>query len=249
MTLLDEQLFHKVRAKEFLGGAWTKKDAMVRAPNLTKFINHTNRMAAWVVTELLRVKNPQVVAELITKFIHIGKELLEMRNYNGVMIILTALHSATIGRLKTAWAAVKNSEKKDFEDMTESLSLLGHYKNYRETLRTLPPSTPCIPLIPVTCSDLNGLGEVLENVTEEGWINWDKHSKVANHIWSVKRFMRARYIFKPVESVQSYIESAEVWEGEKTVAAVAKLREHFGGKISDKAKEEIKKEKKQKKKI
>jgi len=218
---------------------------MSSAPNLTKFINHTNRMAGWVVTEILREKNPQIVSELMVKFIHIGKELLEMRNYNGVMNILTAIHSATIGRLKTAWAGVPNREKKDFEDLTESLSLLGHYKNYRETLKTLPPSTPCIPLIPVTCSDLNGLGEVLENSTAEGWINWDKHSKVANHIWSVKRFMRARYIFKQVDVLKNYIESAEVWEGEKTLAAIAKLREKFGGRISDKMNDSTKKEKKQ----
>eukprot|EP01125_Pyxidicula_operculata_P006043 TRINITY_DN2111_c0_g1_i1.p1 TRINITY_DN2111_c0_g1~~TRINITY_DN2111_c0_g1_i1.p1 ORF type:complete len:1230 (-),score=380.39 TRINITY_DN2111_c0_g1_i1:146-3835(-) len=226
MTLMDEQLFHKVRAREFLGGGWAKKDAMSRAPNLTKFINHTNRMAAWVVTEILQPTSYELCSEYIQRFIRIGKELLEMRNYSGVMNILTALHSAPIGRLKNAWNLVPSKEKKDFEDLTDSLSLLGHYKNYRETVKNLPASTPCIPLIPVTCSDLNGLCEVLPNMTDEGWINWDKHSKVANHIWSVKRFMRARFIFKPVPDIRDYIANAEIWDGEKTVAAIAKLRDN-----------------------
>jgi hypothetical protein len=36
--------FQKILAREFLGGAWTKKYAMSKAPHLTKFINHTNRV-------------------------------------------------------------------------------------------------------------------------------------------------------------------------------------------------------------
>lgn len=104
MTLMDEALFHRVRAKEFLGGAWTKKDAKVRAPNLTKFIEHTNRISNWVVTEILSQKTKE--GEFLTKdvltvsgleqeitfWIKVGQSLLELRNYNGVMNILTSLH-------------------------------------------------------------------------------------------------------------------------------------------------------------
>lgn len=55
--------------------------------------------------------------------------------------------SATIGRLRQAWGEVKKQDKEAFEALTESLSLLGHYKNYREELKTLDPSTPVVPLI------------------------------------------------------------------------------------------------------
>jgi len=88
-------------------------------------------------------------------------------------------------------------------------------------------STAVIPLIAVTYSDLYRLGEVLENVTPEGWINWDKHCKFAGHIWSVKRFMRARYYYKGIPEIQDYISHAPVYRGEKTMAAIAKLRDDF----------------------
>eukprot|EP01126_Amoeba_proteus_P057125 TRINITY_DN7248_c0_g2_i1.p1 TRINITY_DN7248_c0_g2~~TRINITY_DN7248_c0_g2_i1.p1 ORF type:complete len:1107 (+),score=252.97 TRINITY_DN7248_c0_g2_i1:576-3896(+) len=227
MTLLDQSWLHRVRAKEFLGCAWTKKDAMVRAPNLTKFIQHTNKIAGWVVTEILSQRTLEGLEAEITFWIRVGKELLDLRNYNGVMNILTSLHSATISRLRQAWGVIKKQDKEIFDQLTESLSLLGHYKNYRETLKTLAPSTPVVPLIAVTCSDLNGLGEVLENNTPEGWINWEKHSKFAEHIWSVKRFMRARYIFKAVPEIQQYIDQAQIFQGEKTMAAIAKFRNDF----------------------
>lgn len=83
----------------------------------------------------------------------------------------------------------------------------------------------------MTCSDLNGLGEVLENKTDEGWINFDKHQKISEHIWAIKRLMRGRYNFKPVPEIKNYIEKAEIWSpaihGEKTLSIIAKYRNEF----------------------
>lgn len=234
MTLLDESYFQKILAREFLGGAWTKSYAMVKAPNLTKFINHTNRTANFVVTEILAQRTLQNIAEYITFWIKVGEQFQILKNYNGVMNILTALHSSTIGRIKNAWSEVKQQDIESFENMTESLSLLGHFKNYREELKKIEdPITggPVIPLIAVTCSDLNGLGEVLENKTEEGWINFDKQQKIGEHIWSVKRLMRGRYNFRVVPEIKNYIEKAEVWSpaefGEKTLSIIAKYRNEY----------------------
>jgi hypothetical protein len=58
---------------------------------------------------------------------------------------------------------------------------------------------------------LNALGEVLANKTEEGWINFDKHQKFAEQIWSIKRFMRTRFNLKAVPELVQYIEKAKVW--------------------------------------
>lgn len=76
----------------------------------------------------------------------------------------------------------------------------------------------------MTCSDLNGLNEVLDDVTNEGWVNWDKHGKVATLIWSVKRFMRARYILNEEPTLQRYLDAAPRYEGDKAIAAIARLR-------------------------
>jgi len=227
MTLVDELFLHKIAAKEFLGGAWTKKDAIVRAPNLTKFIHHANRMTNLVVMEILSMKTKDAIREYLEFWISVGDHLRTLHNYSGLMNILSALHNASIGRLTNAWGDLKKQDKDLFDSLTDSVSLLGHYKNYREKLKSIDSATPVIPLIAVTCSDLNGLGEVLENTTADGWINWDKHSKVAELIWSVKRFMRARYVLSPVPAIQNYLETAVVWEGEKTMAAIAKFRNKF----------------------
>eukprot|EP01130_Rhizamoeba_saxonica_P014731 TRINITY_DN6464_c0_g1_i1.p1 TRINITY_DN6464_c0_g1~~TRINITY_DN6464_c0_g1_i1.p1 ORF type:complete len:1172 (+),score=302.35 TRINITY_DN6464_c0_g1_i1:87-3518(+) len=224
MTLLDEDLFHRVRMKEFLGGAWAEDNAMELAPNLTTFINHTNRISQWIITEILKPSDMHTQVQMITHFIRIARELNDLRNYSGLMCILTALQSAAIERLSEAWSYVNQKDIRDFKMLCDNFNVLGHYKNYRRALNELPASVPCIPIIVVTCSDLNGLGEVLKNKTEEGYINFIKHSKFSHHIWGVKRFMRARYIFHSSTIIQQYIKNAETWEGDSTLAAIATLR-------------------------
>lgn len=168
---------------------------------------------------------------MISRWIHIAEALLELKNYNGLMSILTALHGSAISRLKLAWAEVPDKDKAIFENLTEQVSLLGHYKNYREQIRAVPPGTPCIPLIAVVCSDLNGLMEVLKPKTEEGLLNFDALSKFANSIWSIKKYMRCRYSLEVQKEIREYILSNTkdefLWEGDKTLAAVADLRNDF----------------------
>lgn len=78
-----------------------------------------------------------------------GEALQQIKDYNGLMNVLNALHSMTIGRLRAAWDEIKAADKELFENLTESLSLLGHFKNYREEIRNIkdPYAEPIIPLI------------------------------------------------------------------------------------------------------
>jgi len=156
---------------------------------------------------------------------------LELNNFNGLMSILTALHGSALSRLKLAWAEVPDKDKSLFENLTEQVSLLGHYKNYREKLKNVPQGTPCIPLIAVVCSDLNVLMEVLKPKTEAGLINFDALAKYANSIWSIKKYMRCRYSLKEQPDIRNYIlnniKDEFLWEGDKALAAVADLRNRF----------------------
>jgi len=38
---------------ELSGQAWQKPDAVVRAPNLMRFISHSNRVSGWVATSIV----------------------------------------------------------------------------------------------------------------------------------------------------------------------------------------------------
>eukprot|EP01129_Flabellula_baltica_P004294 TRINITY_DN1485_c0_g1_i1.p1 TRINITY_DN1485_c0_g1~~TRINITY_DN1485_c0_g1_i1.p1 ORF type:complete len:812 (+),score=179.59 TRINITY_DN1485_c0_g1_i1:28-2436(+) len=227
LTLIDEVLFHRIRAKEFLGNAWMKKDAIVRAPNLTAFINHSNKLTAWIKSEAVKIVHKEEHMEYISLWIRIGKELLELKNYSGLMSVLTALHSATISRLRLAWQDVPTKERKDFEFLTDSVSLVGNFTNYRESIMDIQEREPIIPLAAVTCSDINGLSEVFETKVVDGLVPFENLGKYAKNIWKLIKFQRAKYSLQEDKDIQTKLMEAmddDKIEGESTLDAIAKLR-------------------------
>jgi son of sevenless-like protein len=108
MTIMEEALFRGIRPREFIKQAWNKAGKELNAPGITKFTNHINKMINWVTTEILKVPEAQDRANVITKFIKIAKELRELLNFNGVMEILSSLHSGAVSRLKQSWTVRYN---------------------------------------------------------------------------------------------------------------------------------------------
>eukprot|EP01129_Flabellula_baltica_P016896 TRINITY_DN919_c0_g1_i3.p1 TRINITY_DN919_c0_g1~~TRINITY_DN919_c0_g1_i3.p1 ORF type:complete len:603 (+),score=144.62 TRINITY_DN919_c0_g1_i3:133-1809(+) len=108
LTLLDQSHFRKIKACEFVGAAWTKRDAMVRAPNLTRFIDHTNRILQFVLTETLKTDVKDIHTLFIQHWIRVAKCLYEMNNFNSMVTVLSALNGAVMSRLKAAWEVFLN---------------------------------------------------------------------------------------------------------------------------------------------
>jgi len=96
--------------------------------------------------------------------------LEQIHNYNGVIQVLSSLHTSTISKLKQSWEVsfltfrfspiprilflidyllklVPRDKRAFFDRMTALMSNLGHYKAYHDQLYALPDETPCIPLI------------------------------------------------------------------------------------------------------
>lgn len=48
---------------------------------------------------------------MISKLVRLGPALMKLNNYNGIMEIVSALHSAPISRLKEMWAAVTPADQ------------------------------------------------------------------------------------------------------------------------------------------
>lgn len=234
MTLMESLLLRKVRAKEFHGTAWAKRDAEVRAPNLTKVINMSNQLSNWMITEILKLGTVGEMAEAIIKFIRVGKHFVQMNNFSGAMEVATALNNSAIGKLKAAWAALPPKTKAELDELNELTSPLGHYKNYRAAFANRDPEQPCLPILAATLSDLNGFEEVFSNAMPDGSVNWKKMSRLADRIWE-NVSLNCIYAFRPAKELIDYIESAFVWRESATTCAIADLRMKEIAKQGDKA--------------
>lgn len=234
MTLMEATLLRKVRAKEFHGTAWAKKDAEVRAPNLTKVININNQLSNWMITEILKLGSVGEMAEAIIKFIRVGKHMVQMNNFSGAMEVATALNNSAIGKLKAAWAAMPPKTKSELDELNDLTSPLGHYKNYRAAFAARDPEQPCLPILAATLSDLNGFEEVFSNNMPDGSVNWKKMSRLADRIWE-NVSLNCMYNFRPLKEIADYIESSFVWRESATTCAIADLRMREIAKQGDKA--------------
>lgn len=234
ITILESEIFRSIRCKEFHKVAWAKRNASDIAPNLTELINLSNRISNWIVTEILKTKTYEDMAELITKFIKVAQHCMSFHNYSGVMEVVNALSNPAINKLKGAQALIPHKNKDSFEHLSSVISPLGHYKNYRVAFSQRPNNHPCLPILVATLSDLNGYEEVFSNTTNDGAVNWAKMTRIASRIYE-NMSVNTYYEFKSVEVIQNYIKESPLWVDSLTTCAIADLKVAELNKVDNKS--------------
>ena len=225
LTLMEEDIFIQIRPKEFLKQAWNKGNHELNAPFITLLTRNFNKLINWITTEVLKHQDATLRAETITKFIKTAKYLEKLKNYNGVMQVLSSLHSSAISRLKQSWALIPPKANAHFNRITALMSNLSNFKVFRESYSSLEEDEPCIPFLAVFLTDCTYMDDTMNDKNENGRFNWDKMSTMANKIRDIRRFNMRRYDLIPVYSIQHYISSAESWNDTKTLYAISQLAE------------------------
>jgi hypothetical protein len=107
LTLMDYEVFCKIKAREFIGANWIKEK--VNSPNLLKYINWGRNIMNWLVTEVVSQSNPKLQIQTVEKIIRMGqvydilltlKHMEILNNFSGVKIIVAVLKSPAVNHLK-----------------------------------------------------------------------------------------------------------------------------------------------------
>lgn len=223
MTLMESNIVRRIRFCEFHKTAWTKRNAIDLAPNLTRAIQLSNHFTNWIVTEVLKLRTFEQMSDLIMKFIKLGKAFQAIFNFSGVMQVVSALNNSAISKLKGAWALIPPKMTSIFEELGNLVSPLGHYKSYRVAFADRPVTAPCLPILAVTLSDLNGFEEVFTSTTADGAVNWTKMSRVAARVWEVISLPLV-YDFKALPWIQVFVRDGDSWFDSLTTCAIADMR-------------------------
>eukprot|EP01104_Vermistella_antarctica_P010533 TRINITY_DN281_c0_g4_i1.p1 TRINITY_DN281_c0_g4~~TRINITY_DN281_c0_g4_i1.p1 ORF type:complete len:1382 (-),score=400.10 TRINITY_DN281_c0_g4_i1:56-4201(-) len=134
LALYEHSLLNEVNPREFLNSNWTKRDKDTKAHNLVELIEHFNRISRLVSTSIVLGQTIAERVEAITAFIQIGWSCLELRNYSGVMQVLSGLESSAVTRLKKTWAEVPPASKKIHAELSDLMSMEGNFKSLRRLL-------------------------------------------------------------------------------------------------------------------
>jgi hypothetical protein len=99
MTIIENDLMRNIYTTEFLNQAWSKAQKDTKAPHILAYIGWFNRVSRWIATEIIKRGSSQERSVLIAKFISVGMRLKANYNFNGIMEVLSALHSSAISSM------------------------------------------------------------------------------------------------------------------------------------------------------
>ncbi|XP_029774857.1 ral guanine nucleotide dissociation stimulator-like 3 isoform X2 [Suricata suricatta] len=139
LTLMDAELFSRVRPCECLGSVWSQRDrpgAAGTAPTVRATVTQFNMVIGCVLGSVLGAQGlaaPQR-AQRLEKWICIAQRCRELRNFSSLRAILSALQSNPIYRLKRSWGAVSRERLSTFRKLSQIFSDENNHLSSREIL-------------------------------------------------------------------------------------------------------------------
>ncbi|XP_008050180.1 ral guanine nucleotide dissociation stimulator-like 3, partial [Carlito syrichta] len=200
LTLMDMELFLRVRPCECLGSVWSQRDrpgATGSSPTVRATVAQFNTVTGCVLGSVLGtpgLAGPQR-AQRLEKWIRIAQRCRELRNFSSLRAILSALQSNPIYRLKRSWGAVSRELLSTFRKLSQIFSDENNHLSSREILSQeevtegppkedmppgiLPPKPPPgpVPYLGTFLTDLVMLDTALPDILEGDLINFEKRRK------------------------------------------------------------------------
>ena len=134
LARINYSFFSKIKIKEFLKGAFNRKDKKKTSPYICQIIERFNRISNWVIEEILAYDHAVQRSIIIRKFIHICKALKKLGDFDDCLSILTGLTNYNINKLHKTWDHVPSDDMSTFRVLKKMLSFEGNWKNLRKEI-------------------------------------------------------------------------------------------------------------------
>jgi son of sevenless-like protein len=222
----DSTLFRDVQPKEFLHKSWSDPKFEEVAPTLFKMTQRFNQLGLWVAYEIAKPEQPKERAQVIQAFVAIAQELLQLRDYSGMLAVMGGLNNSSVSRLKKTMSKLSTKTAQQFEQLNDSVSGKDNYRYLRQKWGDAEP--PAVPFLAMALKDLTFLEDGNPDRLETGGINFYKWRKLSEIVHDVLQYRDIPYPHQATEEVLSYIGKgmAEAKElGEDGIFKLSKKRE------------------------
>nr|XP_044622444.1 ral guanine nucleotide dissociation stimulator-like isoform X2 [Equus asinus] len=120
LTSMEAELFKNLVPAHCLGSIWSQRDSRDHkylAPTIRDTVAHRNTLANSVIDTCLRAlgMTTQDRARVVELWIHVAEGCLGLRNFSSFHMILSALQSPAIKRLKDTWGQVSRERSYTFK--------------------------------------------------------------------------------------------------------------------------------------
>lgn len=207
LTLMESNLYNKIKPTECLDKSWSKPDAAEGAENIKAMILHSNQITAWVAEAILYQTDLKKRVSLIKHFVFIAEKCRTLSNFSTLTAIISGLNSAPIHRLRRTWDLLNARVAMSAEDLNRLMNSSKNFSKYREALHQTQP--PCVPFLGVYLTDLTFIEDGNPNMSVKArhLINISKRQKTADVIRDIQQYQAVPYPLQAVPEIQSYIRS------------------------------------------
>lgn len=216
MTLIEFEIYCKIKPWEFLGLAWTKAQAAQKAPHILDMIQWTNRITAFVASEILRAKGAKGKIATMNFFIKVVKHLYALHNFSAISAVSAGFQHASIHRLRPYWGEITKSKMTMVESIFARVASAKSFALFRAELKQT--SLPLIPYLGMYLTDLTFMDEGNPDfITSPGGvklINFSKRRRVSLVIRDIQQYQLTPYKLIPLKVIQSYIKGASTYDDE-----------------------------------
>jgi len=200
LTLIEMELFQKIRPRELCEGAWMKEDRATLSPNLLKIAHRFNDVVWWLVTQVVTEKRAAKREALLNKYIDVAAHLKELNNFNSLMQFVAALGSAPLQRL-----VPHAFRRAAYQELRQIMDHSSNYKKYRLELDSANP--PLVPYIGCFQTDLVFVEDGNKIRLSNGHIHFKKCYLVAEVIQKIQQYQQTPFNLQPVPVLQQFLQN------------------------------------------
>jgi len=215
LIYFEFQLYERIRFHEVNYWLYGGKNAREkRAPNLSTFIDFSNKLSQWVATEIVSNVNQKSSQHTVKRLIAVASYCLKYNNFDAVVAITSGLSNASITRLAATWRGIS---KKHLDTLQSLRNIVSPESNYQELRPLMEISPPYVPYIGVFLKDLTFIKDGMPSKIENK-INWKKMSKISGVLQQFKRPTRAEInTIQPNPDIQRFFAEELFYLDEKTL--------------------------------
>lgn len=139
LTRVEHALFAALSPRELLDQRWRRDRA--NAPLATAITRHFNAVNDWALSLILSSSHPAARARVLEQLIWLTDAFEKLKNFSGMVQIISALRHVAVRRLSASWAKVDVSTS----NLLDVLEALVRPDNNRTAYRNKLHEVPCRP--------------------------------------------------------------------------------------------------------
>ncbi|KAG1055574.1 hypothetical protein G6F46_001908 [Rhizopus delemar] len=154
LTLIDSAIFRNITPTALQNH--TAKSPETSIVTSTDFFNYLTRLIEHSILIKLEATDR---SQHLNYWIKVASRCHELKNYQTLKAVISALGTPPIQRLKQSWSFVPKKSMNLLEEMTELMSEASNYEKYRQTvLQNIKLLDPMVPFLGTFIHDMTYLG-------------------------------------------------------------------------------------------